>query len=112
MTDPESLQNQFTTDLGELLLAVQTARAVPREAFDRVERQSRELARVLKGHALIRKSLLNEMRVAIKILRAEAAAAGGQAALTAMADKLEMTFDLILKNESHEDRIPGVPRVI
>ena len=33
-------------------------------------------------------------------------------ALHAMAARLEMTFALILKGESHGDRVPGVPRVI
>ncbi len=56
---------------------------------------------------------MNELRVATKVLRAEAPYVdGGRNDLESMADKLEITFDLILKGESPEDRVPGVPRII
>jgi hypothetical protein len=57
--------------------------------------------------------VLNAMRVAVKILEAEAPyMPEKQGAMLDMAAKLEMTFDLILLGEDHSDRIPGVPRII
>ncbi|WP_218008509.1 hypothetical protein, partial [Janthinobacterium agaricidamnosum] len=71
------------------------------------------LARLLKNSELISKSLLNELHTAAKILRAEAPFVKGKSAtLVKMAEQLELTFDLILRGECHNDRISGVPRVI
>jgi hypothetical protein len=109
----EISQDRFKSDLGEFLRAIQTVRVVDLAAFQRVDREAAELAKGLKGQALVPRSLLNELRVATKILRAEVPyVEGGRNDLASMADKLEMTFDLILKGESPEDRVPGVPRII
>ena len=99
--------------LGQFLAAIQTVRKVGATAFERIDRAAEALARLLKGHSLVPKALLNELRVAAKILRSEAPCVeGGRNSLVAMADKLEMTLDLILKGECHDDRVPGVPRIL
>jgi hypothetical protein len=49
---------------GHFLLAIQTVRAVDLAAFQRIDHEAREIARVLNGHSLVPKSLLNELRVA------------------------------------------------
>jgi len=109
----ETAQEQFKADLGLFLLNVQTVRVVDAAAFEKVDREAAELARTLKGQSLVPKSLLNELRSAIKVLRAEAPyMGGGRNDLVRMADKLEMTFDLILIGETPEDRVPGVPRIV
>jgi hypothetical protein len=58
------------------------------------------------------KSLLKELRFAIKAMRAEAVRHKDHQRLLKMADELELTFDLILVGEAHGDRVPGVPRII
>jgi hypothetical protein len=113
MTDFEETRERFETDLGHFLLDIQTIRKVDRVAFQKIDRDAEGLARALKGQALVPKALLNDFRIAIKILHAEAPyIPGEQSELIRMANKLEMTFDLILIGESPEDRIPGVPRII
>ena len=113
MSDLCKLQDQFKTNLGQLFQAIQTFREVDLTLFHRIAREAEELARILEGQPLVPKSLLNELRTAVKILRAEAPYIKGENnQLIAMANRLEVTFDLILKGECHEDRVPGVPRII
>lgn len=113
MTETETVLDHLKEELGAFLLKVQTVRALDVKAFERIDADSRKLARGLKNQALVPKSLLNEMRVATKVLRAEAAYMHKeQGAMLDMASKLEMTFDLILLGEDHSDRSAGVPRII
>jgi hypothetical protein len=113
MTDTETIFERFKDELGGFLLKVQTTRVLDVEAFEQLNADSRKLAQELKDRPLVPKSVLNEMRVAIKILRAEAAyMREEQGVMLEMASKLEMTFDLILLGEDHFDRSPGVPRII
>jgi len=109
----EMLQEKFSVDLGEFLKGIQTTHEVDVAVFERIDYEAAGFARILKGQALVPRSLLNELRTATKVLRAEAPYVDRERnALESMADKLEMTFDLILKGEGPEDRIPGVPRII
>jgi hypothetical protein len=49
----------------------------------------------------------------VRILRAESKYLKEYSPLIeVMADKIDMTFDLILLGESHDDRQPGEPRII
>lgn len=99
--------------VSDLLVPLQTARVLKREAFEELAAAIKILARQLKGHEVVPKSLLNEIYRAMQVLRNEAPYFKGEAAiLENMANQLEMTFGLILIGESDEDRIPGVPRVI
>jgi hypothetical protein len=106
----EDLLQRFDTDIGHFLLAIQTVRVVDVAAFQNIDGEAAELARLLKGQSLVPKSLLRVFRAAIKILRAEAPYVQGR--LVEMADRLETIFDLILIGECLEDRVAGVPRII
>lgn len=113
MTETDTIFERFKDELGGFLLKVQTTRVLDAEAFERLNADSRKLAQELKNQPLVPKSVLNEMRVATKILRAEAVyMRDEQDVMLDMANKLEMTFDLILLGEDHSDRSPGVPRII
>lgn len=72
MDEFEISQEQFRANLDEFLRAIQTVRVVDAVAFQRVDREAAGLARSLKGRSLVPRSLLNELRVATKVLRAEA----------------------------------------
>jgi hypothetical protein len=113
MNDLDLAQESFRLKVGDFLLSVQTMKAINPQAFLEVDAQARLLARLIKDKELISKSLLNELHMAARILRAEAPfIKDQQATLVKMAEQLELTFDLILRGECHSDRVPGVPRVI
>jgi hypothetical protein len=99
--------------VSNLLIPLQTTRVVKREAFDELNNSVKTLAKQLKGHDLVPKSLLNEVYGTMQVLRNEAPYFKGEtAALEDMAKQLEKTLGLILIGESHEDRVPGVPRIV
>lgn len=105
--------DRYKEELGRFLLQIQTARVLDASSFARLEADGREIAWQLRGQPLIPKSVLHEMRTAMKILRAEAPyMPSDQRAMNDMADRLEMIFDLILVGEDHSDRTPGVPRIL
>jgi hypothetical protein len=113
MTDVECFLERFKDEVDAFIFKVQGARVLDVEAFERLNADSHKVAEELKSWALVPKSVLNEMRMATKILQAEAPyMPEKQNAMLDMAAKLEMTFDLILLGEDHSDRIPGVPRII
>lgn len=113
MTDIGTLAEELSTETLGFLLSIQTVKKIDADAFQRIDQLTRQLAKLLKPQSLVPKNLLHEIRSTTKILRAEAPYINkGNNPLNAMADKLEMTFDLILLGESHEDRVPGVPRII
>lgn len=113
MTEIMPIFERYQEELGRFLLQIQTVRVLDHGASERLESDSRELARLLKNQPSVPKSVLREMRAAIKILRAEAPyMPSEQRAMNDMADRLEMTFDLILLGEDHGDRTLGVPRIL
>jgi hypothetical protein len=113
MTENLTFFEAFTLELGDFLGKVQLGRSFDVAAFKRLDEDSRTIAKLLKNRLLIPRFVLNEMRTAMKILRAEAPyMPNEQCAMNDMADRLEMTFDLILLGEDHEDRIPGTPRIL
>lgn len=113
MSEIAPILRRYDADMGRFLLRILTARVLDGGAFEKLDADSREIARRLKEQPLIPKSVLHEMRTAVKILRAESAyMPNEQQAMNDMADKLEMTFDLILLGEDHGDRTPGIPRIL
>ena len=113
MNEIALIENQLREDIGNLLVELQTAKTVNKAAFDSVVKLSNELARALKSSELISKSLLNELRTLIKVLRAEAPFLKEESVfLEDMADQMDMIFDLILRGEVLDDRQPGIPRII
>ncbi|MBP7000726.1 hypothetical protein [Amaricoccus sp.] len=113
MTEIMPIFERYQEELGRFLLQIQTVRVLDHSASERLEFDSHELARLLKNQPSVPKSVLREMRTAMKILRAEAPYLPNEEdAMHDMADRLEMTFDLILLGEDHGDRTPGVPRIL
>lgn len=113
MTEIMPIFERYQEELGRFLSQIQTVRVLDHSASDRLESDVRELARLLKNQPSVPKSVLCEMRAAMKILRAEAPyMPSEQRAMNDIADRLEMTFDLILLDEDHGDRTPGVPRIL
>ena len=113
MNELELVQELFKDRIGVVILLIQTSHKIDIKAFQEADVQARLLARLFKEYALIPKAMLNELHVAAKILRAEAPYCKSDAnTLVKMAEQLEMTFDLILRGECHDDRVPGVPRII
>lgn len=109
----EPVFSRFQEEVGRFLLQIMTVRVLDADAFLRLEADSRELARRLKALPALPRSVLRELRAVMKTLRSEAEyMPNEQHAMNDMADKLEMTFDLILLGEDHSDRTPGVPRII
>lgn len=107
------VQKNIEADALRLLLPIQTKWVLDPEAFASLHANAKELARLLKGQDLVPKDILHSLNSTVKVLRAEAPYMGTQAErLVKMADDLAYTFDLILADESHEDRSPGVPRII
>ena len=95
------------------VVPLQTMQGVDAEAFERLHVLSTELMRSYKGKDLVSKSLLNEIYITSRVIRAESVhAKTDRQILEQMADKLEMCFGLLLLNEVPEDRKPGVPRII
>lgn len=79
----------------------------------RIDHLAQLLAGKLKDNDLLSKSLLNELYLTAKVIRAEAQYIKGEStSLGEMADRIEMIFGLILRGESCDDRKPGVPRIV
>lgn len=99
--------------ISQFIVPLQTSRVVAREAFDKLNQSARLLASTLKDIDSVSKSLLNELYVTFKVIRTEAQFIKEESAnLEKMADQIEMTFDLILRGESCDDRKPGVARIV
>lgn len=113
MNDIDIISREMPGLVSRLLIPLQTRKVVDRGAFEDLERCACNLARKLKGADLLPRAVLNELKVAIGVLRAEARHTGGEEPnLIGMSNRLEMVFDLILRGESPDDRVPGVPRII
>lgn len=99
--------------MGDFLCKLQIARAVDVATFELIDAQARELARELRGNEQLPRLLLQEWYVTIQTLRNEAPYfREHEKQLSEMANRLEFTFALVLRGESHDDRVPGVPRII
>jgi len=95
------------------IVPLQTMRGAKKEEFARLQASARALVTALKGRDLVSKTLLKEIYACVQVLRNEAPhAATDRRYLEDEADKLELCFGLILDDEDHSDRKPGVPRII
>ncbi len=78
-----------------------------------MHRHAQELMRILKGTEMVSKYLLNELFTVPLVIRAESSYfKNEQQELEEMANQIELCLSLILKDETPEDRVPRVPRVI
>ncbi|GAA0831066.1 hypothetical protein [Cupriavidus pauculus] len=110
MSNVESVAAELRSSGMELVTALQTTKEIKRQAFERLDQASRELARLLKGSEQLPRQIVNDLYVTAKILENEASYSRDAVLVAQMASALYMTFDLILLGESHEDRRLGVPR--
>jgi hypothetical protein len=114
MSEIEVFAEELRQKISDFLVPIQTSRVVNETNFKSVQQTLEQIASKLKDIDLVSKSLLNEAYVTIKILRAEAPNFNGDESiiLVNMANKLEFIFELILKNETVDQRKPGVPRIL
>ncbi len=113
MINIEVIGNELRAAITRFLVPLQTERKLDDEAFEDLHRAANSLAGELKGADTLPRKLMNELYVTIQVIRREGEYfhEAGET-LQGMAGRLEMTFSLILKGECHDDRAPGVPRVI
>ena len=99
----------------DVVNGVQGGKEIRRSAFERTEQLSKQLTALIKGHELLPRDILLQLDKAANVLQNEASymptTADKQEALR-MANAIQVTFDLILRGECHDDRRPGVPRII
>ena len=113
MTEMREMHEDLRERLSRFLLPIQTERHVDHRAFEEVIARANDAARLLKSHELVSKVLLNDLHMASKVLRAEAAHIKSETeAMLKKAGRLEFVFDLILLGESPEDRVSGVARIV
>lgn len=112
MNDVEVIGEELREAITQFLVPLRTVRIVDQFAFDKLEHAARLLTAKLKGNDLISKSLLKELYATAGIIRAQAPYLKAETAkLEQMADQIQMIFDLIIWDESYDDRKSGVPRV-
>lgn len=90
---------------------VQELKELRTDAFENAGRYMREVASFLKGREQLPRRVLLELRRAAGVLENEAPYAKDKEAVVQMAQAMQLTLDLILRGESHDDRKPGVPRI-
>lgn len=113
MTDIEEISRNLCNQVSEFLIPLQTRKVINQAAFVGVEECARNLAKKLKGSEVLPRDPLNEINVTIGVILREAQHFGSESTtLIGMSSRLKIVFDLILRGESPDDRIPGVPRII
>ena len=102
----------FREAITNAIVPLQTVRTVKTDEFACLEKCAAELVALLKGRDLVSKSLLNEFFITAQILKNEAPHCGkDRGFIEGVAQKIEYYFGLILKDESPQQRTPGVPRI-
>ena len=97
----------------KFLVPLQTTRKVESTAFDELAESIKAISVVLKQQDLVPKGLLHEIYRSIRVIENEAVnMKQEEATLRKMANQLDVYFGMILGGESHEDRAPGIPRVV
>lgn len=114
MNDPIALAAaRFREAITRAIVPLQTTRTILADELITLEKTAGEVAKLLKGHDLVSKSLLNEFLVSARVLRNEAAFFGNERSrIEGVAQKIEDYLALILRDEVPGLRVPGVPRVI
>jgi hypothetical protein len=109
----ESTTAAFREAITKFIVPLQTTRVIKMNEFDAMDKSARELTSLLKGNELVSKSLLNEFFITVQVIRNEAPYFGKDSVqLEELARKIEYYLGLILTDETPEQRIPGVPRII
>jgi len=109
------VSEQLERHLFDVVNGAQDGKAIRRSAFERAEQLSRQLTALLKGEELLPRYVLLQLSQAAHILRNEASCMPTTAEkqeVLRMASAVQLTLDLILRGECHDERRPGVPRII
>lgn len=99
----------------DVVNGVQDGKEIRTMSFDQTEQLSRQLTTLLKGHEMLPRYILLRLSQATTILQNKAPymqSAAEQQEAVRMANAIQMTSSLILRGECHDDRRPGVPRII
>ena len=99
----------------DVVNGVQDSKEIRAAAFERTEQLSKQLTALLKGHELIPRYILERLSHAGSILQNEAShmrTNAEQQKTLQMAAAIITTSNLIIGGECHNDRRPGVPRII
>lgn len=99
----------------DVVNGVQDGKEIRASAFERTEQLSKQLTALLKGHELIPRYILERLSQAASILQNEAShmpTTAEQQKAHQMATAIMTTSNLIIGGECHDDRRPGVPRII
>lgn len=106
------LSDELKRHLADVVNGVQEAKEVRAAAYEQVELLSKKLTAMLKGQEMLPRRTLLALEMAANRLENEAAYAKEPARVTSMVSAIRMTLGLILLGEAHEDRKPGVPRIV
>lgn len=112
MSEVDRVSEEMCRHIYDFLLPLQTTKELHIERFELLDQSSRLFAKFLKGLDSIPRQYFKELYSAARALEAEAPYSKDPAAVSAMANKLHMTADLIVWGECHDDRVPGKPRAI
>lgn len=99
----------------DVVNGVQDGKEIRAVAFERTEQLSKQLTALLKGHELIPRYILQRPSQAASVLQNEASympTAAEQQKPDQMSSAIMTTSSLIIRGECHDDRRPGVPRII
>ena len=106
---------QLERHMFDVVNGVQDGKEIRRCAFKQTEQLSKQLTSLLKGQELLPRYILLQLSQAANILQNEASymptTADKQEAFR-MANAIQVTLNLILRGECHDDRRPGIPRII
>lgn len=117
---PESLYEvhkkfeELQPHLFDVVNGVQDGKEIRLAALEKVERLSRELTALVKGHELVPRYVLQSLNQAAGVLESTAPympTAADQQKAMAISHAVQWTFSLILLGECHEDRKSGVSRI-
>lgn len=113
MTELDTLVEEYKNTLTRCLLPILNFGRVDTDALAMLEAQVAGIAKLLKGRELLPRQVLNEIYRTIGVIRGKLPhrKEDEHKQLEQTANKLEMTFWLILKGECLDDRVPGVPRI-
>jgi len=111
MSDIENVCQEMLKHIADLLMPLRTTKEVRVDAFEGLDRTSRELAKLLKESDFIPRSAFKELYSAGRVLEAEAPYSKDPELIRSMAAKIQKTADLIIWGECYEDHKPGVPRM-
>jgi hypothetical protein len=110
-----SIFEELERHMFDVVNGVQDGKEIRTTSFERTEQLNNQLTALLKGHELLPRHILLRLSQAATVLQNEAlympTTAEQQEALR-MANAIQMTSDLILRGECHDDRRPGIPRII